>query len=237
VSTKALVEITLITDKPVADAATATVSATSPTALPVLIALTGTDVTETAAAPTMDATVLPTKGTLGVIGSFGTPDCVDVGTAATRVVGSAMTNCTGLVKYTPLLGATGTDTFSFTFTNGTEISAAALVTITLPAAPVPVVVPTFHDGKNEPLVVVGGLNYGVYNGGTLVKFDSDCGELSPENITLSTTVDGVYFTWVCGAPAFVNKAFTAQFPWGVPKNTILLVYVAEGDDGFFTSGS
>jgi hypothetical protein len=142
-----------------------------------------------------------------------------------------------MVKYTPLLGATGTDTFEFTFTNGTEISVAALVTITLPpAAPVPVVVPAFHSGNNEPLVVVGGLNSGVYNGGTLVKFDSDCGELSPNRSTLTAPVDGVYFTWVCGAPAFVNKAFTAHFAWGVPKDTILLVYVAEGDDGFFTSG-
>jgi hypothetical protein len=238
-SVKGTVTVSLITDKPDANAASATVTSTAPpTAIPVLIALTGTDVTETAAAPTMAATVLPLKGTLGVIGSFGTPECVDVGTASTRVVGSAMTNCTGMVKYTPLLGATGTDTFEFTFTNGTEISVAALVTITLPpAAPVPVVVPAFHSGNNEPLVVVGGLNSGVYNGGTLVKFDSDCGELSPENITLSATVDGVYFTWVCGAPAFVNKAFTAHFEDGVPKNTILLVYVAEGDDGFFTSGS
>ncbi len=228
-STKALVEITLITDKPVADAATATVASTSPTALPVLIALTGTDVTETAAAPTMDATVLPTKGTLGVIGSSGTPDCVDVGTAATRVVGSAMTNCTGLVKYTPLLGATGTDTFSFTFTNGTEISAAALVTITLPAAEVaivtPTVIPAFHIGNNEPLVVVRGINLGVYNGGTLVKFDSDCRELSPaENIlTLSVIVDGDLIIWIVGAPAFVNNAFTGHFADGVPNNTLMII--------------
>jgi len=116
-----------------ADAVGVTVSATSPVAIPVIVWLTGSDVMQVAATPSFAVTVLPIKGVLS--NEPPTLICTNVGTAATRTIGTVMTNCTGFVIYTPLLDATGTDRFSFTFTNGGETSVAAVATITLPAAP------------------------------------------------------------------------------------------------------
>jgi hypothetical protein len=218
-SIKGTTTIALITDKPDANATSATVISTAPpTAIPVLVQLTGTDLTEIAAAPAMAATVLPLKGTLGAVSAA---TCVDVGTAATRVVGSAMTNCTASVQYTPLLGAVGADTFSFTFTNGAETSVAAVATITLPAAEVvPEVVVVTDVGGFTPSIVTGA-NLVIYGGGTLVELDAD-GAASGAT-TISVTVGGEYINWVVSGPAFVNEAFTANFPDGVPNGTIIQV--------------
>jgi len=218
-SVKGTVTVSLITDKPDANAASATVTSTAPpTAIPVLVQLTGTDLTEIGATPSMALTVLPLKGTLGAVSAT---NCVNVGTASTRVVGSAMTNCTASVQYTPLLGAVGADTFSFTFTNGAETSVAAVATITLPAAEVvPEVVVVTDVGGFTPSIVTGA-NLVIYGGGTLVELDAD-GAASGAT-TISVTVGGEYINWVVSGPAFVNEAFTANFPDGVPNGTIIQV--------------
>jgi hypothetical protein len=218
-SVKGTVTVSLITDKPDANAASATVTSTAPpTAIPVLVQLTGTDLTEIGATPSMVLTVLPLKGTLAAVSAT---NCVNVGTASTRVVGSAMTNCTASVQYTPLLGAVGADTFSFTFTNGAETSVAAVATITLPAAEVvPEVVVVTDVGGFTPSIVTGA-NLVIYGGGTLVELDAD-GAASGAT-TISVTVGGEYINWVVSGPAFVNEAFTANFPDGVPNGTIIQV--------------
>ena len=208
--------ITLITDKPDANAAAATVSATEPVAIPVLVSLTGTDLTEVADTASFDLTILPTKGILGAIGAA---VCTDVGTAATRVVGSAMTNCTSMVTYTPLLGATGSDTFSFTFTNGAEKSVAAVGTITLPAAPVVVAAPTLTGGFAATLST--GVNLTTYGGGTVAELDAD--GVAAGATSISVTIDGAFVVYVVSAPEFVNAAFNAQYPTSVASGTVVLV--------------
>jgi hypothetical protein len=215
-SVKGTQSITLITDKPDANAAAATVSATEPVAIPVLVSLTGTDLTEVADTASFDLTILPTKGILGAIGAA---VCTDVGTAATRVVGSAMTNCTSMVTYTPLLGATGSDTFSFTFTNGAEKSVAAVGTITLPAAPVVVAAPTLTGGFAATLST--GVNLTTYGGGTVAELDAD--GVAAGATSISVTIDGAFIVYVVSAPEFVNAAFNAQYPTSVANGTVVLV--------------
>jgi len=216
VSSASTMAITLITDKPDANAVTATVSATEPVAIPVLVALTGTDLTEDADTASFALTILPTKGILGAIGAA---VCTDVGTAATRVVGSAMTNCTSMVTYTPLLGATGSDTFSFTFTNGAEKSVAAVGTITLPAAPVVVAAPTLTGGFAATLST--GVNLTTYGGGTVAELDAD--GVAAGATSISVTIDGAFIVYVVSAPEFVNAAFNAQYPTSVANGTVVLV--------------
>ena len=215
-SLKADVEITLITDKPVATAAAATVSSTDVVAIPVLVSLNGSDDTETFAGPAFTVTVLPLKGVLGTVTA---PICTNVGTALTRVVGAVMTNCASNVIYTPLIGATGSDSFTFTFTNGTEVSAAQTATITLPAAPVAVVAPTLTGGFAT--TVSTGVNLTTYGGGTVAELDAD--GVAAGATSISVTVDGAYVVYVVGAPEFVNAAFNALFPTSVPNGTVVLV--------------
>jgi hypothetical protein len=225
-SSKADVEITLVTDKPVATAAAATVASTDVVAIPVIVSLNGTDDTEVstgvAATQFFAVTVLPLKGVLGTVSAA---ICTDVLPASTRVVGAVMTNCASTVIYTPLIGATGSDTFTFTLTNGGEVSAAQTATITLPAAPAPVVVVTdvggFTDGAGATQVIATGTNLVLYGGGTVAELEAD--GLASGATSISVTVDGAYITLVIGAPAFANAAFTAQFPDGVTNGTIIQV--------------
>ena len=220
-STKALVEITLITDKPVATAAAATVSSTDVVAIPVIVSLNGTDDTEVStgapATQFFTVTVLPLKGVLTL--PVSPVICTNVGTALTRVVGAVMTNCASTVVYTPLIGATGSDSFTFTLTNGGEVSAAQTATITLPAAPVAVVAPTLTGGFAT--TVSTGVNLTTYGGGTVAELDAD-GVVAGAT-SISVTVDGAYVVYVVGAPEFVNAAFNAQFPTSVPNGTVVLV--------------
>ena len=215
-STKALVEITLITDKPVATAAAATVSSTDVVAIPVIVSLNGTDDTEVGAAGAFAVTVLPLKGVLGLVSAA---ICTDVVTVPATKVGAVMTNCASTVIYTPLIGATGSDSFTFTLTNGGEVSAAQTATITLPAAPVAVVAPTLTGGFAT--TVSTGVNLTTYGGGTVAELDAD-GVVAGAT-SISVTVDGAYVVYVVGAPEFVNAAFNAQFPTSVPNGTVVLV--------------
>jgi hypothetical protein len=181
--------------------------------------LTGNDKTEISTTPSFTLMVFPTKGVLGTVGAA---VCTDV---ALAVQGTVMTNCASTVIYTPLIGATGSDTFTFTLTNGGEVSAAQTATITLPAAPAPVVVVTdvggFTDGAGATQVIATGTNLVLYGGGTVAELEAD--GLASGATSISVTVDGAYITLVIGAPAFANAAFTAQFPDGVTNGTIIQV--------------
>jgi hypothetical protein len=205
--------ITLITDKPDANASAATVSATEPVAIPVLVSLTGSDLTEDADTASFALTTLPTKGILGAVGAA---VCTDVAKAK---VGAVMTNCTAMVTYTPLLGATGSDTFNFTFTNGAEVSVAAAGSITLPAAPVVVAAPTLTGGFAATLST--GVNLTTYGGGTVAELDAD--GVAAGATSISVTIDGAFVVYVVSAPEFVNAAFNAQYPTSVASGTVVLV--------------
>jgi hypothetical protein len=188
----------------------------------VIVSLNGTDDTEVGTAGAFAVTVLPLKGVLGAVSAA---ICTDVVTVPATTVGSVMTNCASTVIYTPLIGATGSDTFTFTLTNGGEVSAAQTATITLPAAPAPVVVVTdvggFTDGAGATQVIATGTNLVLYGGGTVAELEAD--GLASGATSISVTVDGAYITLVIGAPAFANAAFTAQFPDGVTNGTIIQV--------------
>jgi hypothetical protein len=214
-STKGTQTLALITDKPTADAVSVTVSTTTPVAVTTL-ELTGNDKTEISTTPSFTLTVFPTKGVLGTVGAA---VCTDV---AFAVQGAVMTNCVAQVNYTPILGATGSDTFSFTFTNGAEVSAAQTATITLPAAVVvEVVPPVVLEGFS--ITPVTGSNLGTYHGGTVEQLATDA---AADNVTsVAVTVDGAYIIHVVGAPAFVNAAFATHFVDDVPAGTIVLLEV------------
>jgi len=213
VSTAGTQSLTIIADKPVVNDTEATVSATTPTALPVLVQLSGSDSTEVAAGTAFTLTVLPTKGILGTIT---TPLCVNVALAK---VGEVMTNCTSQVLYTPLLGATGTDSFSYTMTNGAEVSSAGTGSIILPAAAPAAPVPTPAAGFAGDLS--SGVNLTTYGGGTVEQLGTDAADAGATSVVV--TVEGAFIVYVVGAPAFVNQAFTDQYPDGVPADTVVLV--------------
>jgi hypothetical protein len=215
-SAKALVEITLITDKPVATAAAATVASTDVVAIPVIVSLNGTDDTQVGTAGAFAVTVLPLKGVLGTVSAA---ICTDVVTVPATKVGAVMTNCASTVIYTPLIGATGSDSFTFTLTNGGEVSAAQTATITLPAAAVAVVAPTLTGGFAT--TVSTGVNLTTYGGGTVAELDAD--GVAAGATSISVTVDGAYVVYVVGAPEFVNAAFNALFPTSVANGTVVLV--------------
>jgi hypothetical protein len=212
-STKGTQTLTIITDEPTADAISVTVSATTPVAPTVLVSLTGNDKTEISKTPSFSVTVLPTQGVLGTVGAA---VCTDV---ALAVQGAVMTNCVSQVNYTPLLGATGTDTFSFTFTNGAEVSVAAVGTITLPAAPVVVAAPPLTGGFAATLGT--GVNLTTYGGGTVAELGAD--GVAAGATSISVTIDGAFIVYVVSAPEFVNAAFNAQYPTSVANGTVVLV--------------
>ena len=211
-STKGTATVTIITDKPTADATSATVSASEPKALPVIVSLTGSDTTEAKSTPSFTMSKLPTKGVMGTITAA---LCTDV-TAAK--VGSVMTNCTSTVIYTPLLGATGSDSAEYTMTNGGETSVAAAITITLPAAAVveTVAAATGFDGT-----IVAGVNLTTHAGGTVTAMAADA--VAAGATSVSVTSAGSFIVHVVGAPSFVNQAFTDHFTDGVPAGTVMLV--------------
>ena len=211
-STKGTATVSIITDKPTADATSATVSATEPKALPVIVSLTGSDTTEAKSTPSFTMSKLPTKGVMGTITAA---LCTDVASAK---VGSVMTNCTSTVIYTPLLGATGSDSAEYTMTNGGETSVAATISITLPAAAVveTVAAATGFDGT-----IVAGVNLTTHAGGTVTAMAADA--VAAGATSVSVTSAGSFIVHVVGAPSFVNQAFTDHFTAGVPAGTVVLV--------------
>jgi len=213
-STAGTVSLTILSGKPAAADTEVTVAATLPTPVPVIIALSGTDVAEAFANQAFTLTSLPTKGVLGTIT---TPICSNV---TPVVVGETVSSCTAQVVYTPLLGATGNDSFQYTFTNGAtpDTSAAATVTIVLPGGS-----GTVTPGAGFSTEIVAGFNISQYNGGTVAQMAADAAAAGAT--TVSVTVEGGFLTYVVGAPAFVNAAFEANFPDGIPAGTGVLVIV------------
>jgi hypothetical protein len=72
--------------------------------------------------------------------------------------------------------------------------------------------------------IVAGLNLSTYNGGTVAEMAADAAAAGAT--TVSVTVGGVFVTYVVGAPDFVNAAFTANFPDGIPAGEVVLVVVS-----------
>jgi hypothetical protein len=213
-STAGTMSLTIIADAPVADDAEVAVSATLPTPIPILVPLSGSDSTEVAGGASFQATLLPTKGVLG------TPTTALCTNVALAKVGEVMTNCLAQVLYTPLLGATGNDTFDYTLINGGETSAAATVNIVLPGGS-----GTVTPGAGflkDPLDV--GFNITSYNGGTVDQLGSDGAAVNA--VTVSFTVDGGFLVYVVGAPAFVNQDVIDAFPGGIPAGEGVIVVVA-----------
>ena len=175
--------------------------------------MTGNDKTEISAFPSFNLTVLPTKGILGTVGAA---VCTDVTLA---VQGAVMTNCVAEVNYTPILGATGTDSFSYTLTNGAEISVASVATITLPAAAVIAATPEVTGGFTDTLG--SGVNLTTYGGGTVAELGA--AGVTAGATSISVTIDGAFVVYVVGAPEFVNAAFSALYPTGVASGTVVLV--------------
>lgn len=211
-STAGTMSLTIITDKPVVEAAAATVSSTSPTPIPVLVTLVGADSTEVAATTSFTFTKLPTKGILG------TPTTAICNNVALAKVGEVMTNCTSQVVYTALLGATGNDTFDYTMTNGGETSVAASVTIVLPGVTAPVT--SVQGFAKDP---VAGFNITTYNGGTVDQLGIDAAASGA--LTVAFTVSGNYVVYVVGAPAFVNQAVIDAFTGGIPAGEGVVIVV------------
>ena len=206
------VSLTIIADAPVADAAEVTAGVTLPTPLPVILTLTGTDSTEVAAGTAFAFSKLPTKGVLGAV--TGTA-CVNV---ALATPGSVMTNCSAQVIYTPLLGATGSDSVDFTLLNGGETSAAATVTIILPG-----VSPTPTPGAGFADTLVAGVTLTTYGGGTVAQLGTDATAAGATSV--SVTSGGTFIVYIVGAPDFVNQAFVDNFPSDVPAGQVVLVLV------------
>lgn len=211
------VSITVIGKAPVANDVEATVTATLPVPLPVILQLGGTDSSETAANSAITFTSLPTKGLLGLTPAP-TLTCTDV---AGAVIGEVRTNCNASVLYTPLVGATGTDTFTYTISNGAapDVSAAATVTIILPGGS------STTPGAGFGTALVAGVNLTTYGGGTLAQLATDATAAGATSV--SVTSGGSFLVHVVGAPDFVNAAFAANFADGnVPAGTVVLVLVS-----------
>jgi hypothetical protein len=209
------VSITVISDKPVANDVAGSVAATLPVALPTILNFSGSDSSAFGAGSTLQFTTLPTKGLL----TSTTPPltCTDVTGA---VIGEVMTNCSASTVYTPLLGATGVDTFMYTITNAGDTSAAATVTVTIGGGGG--VTPTPGDNFDQPIVP--GLTATVYSGGSVDQLAADAAAAGATSV--SVTVSGQIITYVVGAPAFVNQAFVDNFTDGViPTTQIVLVVV------------
>lgn len=207
------VSITVVSDLPVADDVTANVTATLPVALPTILNFSGSDSSDVAGGSTLQFTSLPQKGLL--TSTAPTLTCTDVTGA---VLGEVRTNCSAATVYTPLLGATGVDTFTYTITNGGDTSAAATVTVTIGGA----IAPTPGAGFNDPLVA--GVNLTSYGGGTLSQLATDAAAGGATSV--SVTSGGAFLVHVVGAPDFVNAAFAANFAGGdVPAGTVVLVFV------------
>ncbi len=220
-STAGTVSLTVVSNNPDAADGEVTVSATTPTPIPVIAPLSGSDSSEIAGVggggPVVAAwafSVLPTKGILTLPATA--PICTNTTGTPAPAVGEVLTNCVGQVVYTPLLGATGTDSFQYTLSNGGETSAAATVTIILPGGS------STTPGAGFTPDIVAGFNLTAYNGGTLSQLANDAAAAGAT--TVSVTVGGAFLTHVVGAPDFVNAAFAANFSDGnVPAGTQVFV--------------
>jgi hypothetical protein len=206
------VTVTVIGDNPVASDVEATVSATLPTPLPVIVVLSGSDSSSVSAGPSVGFASLPTKGVLSTITP--TLTCTDVTGA---VIGEVLTNCVAQVVYTPLAGATGTDTFTYTIENGGDTSAAATVTIILPGGT------STTPGAGFTTALVVGVNLTTYGGGTVAQLGTDAAAAGATSV--SVTVGGSFVVYVVGAPDFVNVDFATNFSGGVPAGTVVLVLI------------
>lgn len=211
-STAGTQSLTIIADKPAAEDQEVTVSATTPTPVPILVPLVGSDSTEVAGGSSFQATQLPTKG---ILGTPTTALCTNVTGAK---VGEVMTNCNAQVLYTPLLGATGNDSFKYTLINGGETSDAATVNVVLPGGSG---TPTPGAGFTDALVA--GVNLTTYGGGTVEQLATDAGAAGA--VSVSVTDSGAFVIYIVGAPSFVNQAFADLFTAGVPAGTVVLVLV------------
>jgi hypothetical protein len=75
---------------------------------------------------------------------------------------------------------------------------------------------TFDRSLSAP-----GVNAAIWNGGSVDQLIAAAGAQS--GISVTTFLGGRSVTLVVGAPAFVNAAFRAAYPSGLPKGVILLV--------------
>jgi hypothetical protein len=184
--------------------------------LPTILNFSGSDSSSAAAqnaTDTLQFTALPQKGLLTSTSPALT--CTNVTGA---VIGEVMTNCTSATVYTPLLGATGVDTFTYTITNGLDgdTSAPATVTVTIGGATPPTA------GAGFSAEIFTGVNIVNYLGGTLAELNSDADAV--QALTVTITVDGLPVVHVVNGPDFVNMDFADQFPDGtVPANTPVFV--------------
>ena len=220
---EATVTVTVISDDPVANDVSGTVTATQPTPLPIILVFSGTDSSSISKAPAgLDFTSLPTAGLLLL-----TPGprliCTDVDVP---VLGEVMTNCSAHVLYTPLLGASGTDTFTYTITNDDHTSVPATVTVTLPGGMVPPMVdvpaPTMGEGFAGALAP--GVTLTTYGGGTVAQLNADASTAGATSVAV--TDSGTFVVLVVDGPSFVNRAFNDLFSDGVPAGTVVLVLVS-----------
>ena len=225
---EATVTVTVISDNPVANDVSGTVTATLPTPLPIILVFSGTDSSSKGSkggvdeppSPKLTFTSLPTAGLL--TGLPLTLTCTDTGAG----LGEVMTNCSAQTVYTPLAGASGTDTFTYTITNDGDESAPATVTITLPGGMVPPMVdvpaPTMGEGFAGALAP--GVTLTTYGGGTVAQLNADASTAGATSVAV--TDSGTFVVLVVDGPSFVNRAFNDLFPDGVPANTVVLVLVA-----------
>jgi hypothetical protein len=209
--------VTVIGDLPVANDVEATVTATLPTPLPVIINIGGPDSSEPQGAPnTLTFASFPTKGLLSGPGGA-LPATVTCTNVTGSVAGEVRTNCAAQLIYTPLAGATGTDSFTYNFANGGETSNTATVTIILPGGT------STTPGAGFTTALVTGVNLTTYGGGTVAQLGTDAAAAGATSV--SVTVGGSFVVYVVGAPDFVNVDFATNFSGGVPAGTVVLVLI------------
>lgn len=93
-------------------------------------------------------------------------------------------------------------------------TASQLITVSVgAAAPTP--------GAGFAGTLSAGVNLTTYGGGSVEQLGTDATDAGASSV--SVTVDGAFIVYVVGAPAFVNQAFTDQYPDGVPAGTVVLV--------------
>ncbi|MEX2229880.1 MAG: hypothetical protein WEB13_09625, partial [Dehalococcoidia bacterium] len=80
---------------------------------------------------------------------------------------------------------------------------------------------TVGAGDFDRAITSAGVNAAIFNGGTVDQLASAA--LSVGAVSVTVFVDGSARVLVPGAPAFVNAAFVAVHPFGVPAGTIVIV--------------
>jgi hypothetical protein len=220
-STARNVALTLIPNRPQDPAdSSASVSATSPTALPVLIALTGVDLVSASSGAAFTITQLPTKGTLGTIT---TPICATI--TPTPAVGEVRAQCTAQVQYTPLVGATGNDSFTYSFTNNANTSSGSgTVSIVLPGGTTG---PVGGDGQfaTAPMFTGSAPNITTFGGGTLVEFQAAANALpTMSRVFVQNATTGALSLYVSGGGISNNPFNTGTFATGIPAGTQVIIF-------------